>query len=349
MLFDNYILKNNKKNDEHSIRNKFTILSFICSIFVIYIHTYNLETYGIAGESDGFEKFVYFVENYFHKVNQIAVPMFFIISGLLFFRTFEINRLFEKWKSRFKTIFIPYIIWCSIYYVFFAIITNFSLTKSIINHENVPLSFLEWINWLWPNEYYTLWFLKNLIVYIIATPFIWILLKERKKVPVSIYLLCFIILLKTRFPLGGYFNGIEYYLVGSYIGINGRNLLQYKNKIISVISCIYVLICIGTQFKYGGVVNIIFFCLSLWFVLDFFSLNIKLPWWMSITFFTYVAHDIFLESFEKVLFKLGGGKAYFALIDYILAPIFIEFVLIIIAYFMKKKLRIIWQILTGYR
>jgi fucose 4-O-acetylase-like acetyltransferase len=340
-------------NKEQTIRNKFTLISFMCSIFVIYIHTYNLETYGITENMDGLPKIVYCIETYWPYVVTIAVPMFFFISGILFFRTFEVSKLFDKWKKRFFTIFLPYIIWCTLYYLYYVICTNTPAIRTIMNgSEVVKLSFGEWVRWLWVNEYFTLWFLQNLIIYIAVTPLIWLLLKNHlSKLPTGLAALAVILIgmKHLRFSIP-YTYGIEFYLAGSYIGLNCREWLKYKNKFITLISCIYIIFNLVTVFKYWNFIAKILFFIAIWYACDLFtSENTKYPWWMSITFFTYVAHDVFLEAFEKIVWKVFGNHAIFALLDYIFMPLAVEALLIGIAYIMRRKLPVIWKIITGDR
>lgn len=39
-----------------------------------------------------------------------AVPMFFLVSGFLFF--LKPSRITDKWRKRIKTLLVPYILWC---------------------------------------------------------------------------------------------------------------------------------------------------------------------------------------------------------------------------------------------
>lgn len=87
---------------------KIYILSFALFIGVMTIHTYNLEIYGIDANGGSllaeFETFL----NFF--ANGVCVPFFFLISGFLFFRNFKISMLIDKYRSRVKSILIPYVI-----------------------------------------------------------------------------------------------------------------------------------------------------------------------------------------------------------------------------------------------
>lgn len=342
------------ENTEQIFQNKITLISFICSILVIYIHTNNLETYGIDKNSIGIARVLYVGESYWFKVVQVAVPLFFCISGILFFRTFEISKLMEKWKSRFYSIVVPYIIWCTLYYLYNVLCTNIPMIKDMIaGCTVVELSITEWIKWLWVNEYYTLWFLQNLIIYIAITPIIWLLLKERiKKIPIGLCILVLLLACKKYLNVSfANMQGIEFYLVGSYIGLNCREEIKYKNRIISIFSIIYIGFILITSFRYWNFELELLFFFAIWYAIDFLmtSLNCQLPWWMSITFFTYVAHDFILEAFEKILWILGGNRPIFALLDYIFMPVIVEILLIGIAYILKTYFTPLWRVINGSR
>lgn len=152
------------QNSEHNLRNKITLLSFGCSLLVIWIHTYNLEVYGITENASGFSYILYCIEKFWANITQIAVPMFFFISGFLFFRNFSWNKLRDKYASRIRSIVIPYVCWCTLYYIYFVILSKIPFASNIIGEEAmVTLSLDEWIKALWAESYYVLWFLKNLM------------------------------------------------------------------------------------------------------------------------------------------------------------------------------------------
>lgn len=341
------------KNDELTVRNKFTSISFICSVLVIYIHTYNLDTYGISEGGGMIEKITFAIENYWPNVLRIAVPMFFLISGILFFKSFTISNLASKWKSRLFTVVLPYIIWCTIYYTYYVIITNIPIIRSLMNTPNVVrFSITEWIRWLWVSEYYTLWFLQELIIFIAAAPVIWLLLNNHwKKFPTGLVALIMLIVIKQHSAINiPYTNGLEVYLVGSYIGLNCRKLLAVKNKTLTIMSLLYIIFTLVTVFRFWNIITEILLFIAIWFACDLLPLAGKeLPWWMSITFFTYVAHDAFLEAFEKMILIIFGKSAIYALLDYILTPIVVEIFLILIAYILRVRMPMLWKILTGNR
>jgi len=68
---------------------------------------------------------------------------------------------------------------------------------------------------------------------------------------------------------------------------------------------------------------------------------------MQLTFFTYVAHDMLLEAFEKILFVVVGSNPVAALLDYLFMPMIVMLVLIGVAYGLKNKLPVVWKTITG--
>lgn len=336
---------------ERIIRNKITIISFISSLLVIYFHTRNLNAYGIDEATKGIGHLCYLIETRTEGLVGLANPIFFFISGLLFFRTYELKNTLQKYKSRYYSLVIPYIIWCTFYYLCFVLLSSNVATKNIIPIDMIrELSIISWVKSLFSESYYVLWFLKNLIIFVCISPALYLLLKNHKKnLPSGLLVLFLIVIVFMNYCNIELLSGIEYYLVGSYIGINHKDLLFYQNRIISCISVIYLIVITITGYKYTGYIFDLLFIISLWFVFDLFNLEIELPWWMSITFFSYVIHDAFLELFEKILFLLFNNNHLIALLDYILMPIVVELVIIIFAYLLNKYLPKIYMVITGSR
>lgn len=144
-------------------------------------------------------------------------------------------------------------------------------------------------------------------------------------------------------------DGFAVYAFGSWIGINYKETALYQNKLLAIVSWIYIVFQFVTVFRWFSIFAQILFFIAVWFAMDIFEFRGKLPWWMQITFFTYVAHDVFLEAFEKVFLVVFGNAPIFAFLDYLFMPFLVLLVLIMIAVFMKRFMPKIWRILTGAR
>lgn len=66
-----------------SFSNKITVLSFILSISIVYIHSV----------WDVKNNLLTTVRLYFFNLQNICVPMFFFMSGYLFYRNFSMGKL----------------------------------------------------------------------------------------------------------------------------------------------------------------------------------------------------------------------------------------------------------------
>lgn len=101
--------------EEQVFRNKIHWLSFLFSILVIWVHSFNGELFLGAGESAA--RVMELEGRLGNGLGQIAVPGFFIVSAYLFYRNFSMDKLYNKWKSRLKTVAVPYLLWNFLYYM----------------------------------------------------------------------------------------------------------------------------------------------------------------------------------------------------------------------------------------
>lgn len=85
---------------------KITWAMFFCNLAIL-LHHANLKNYF---NGDG-NSIIIYVMDFFSVIAIPAMTWFFFISGYLFFRQFEMNQLLRKWKSRFKSLVIPYLLW----------------------------------------------------------------------------------------------------------------------------------------------------------------------------------------------------------------------------------------------
>lgn len=91
-------------------------LRFPLTVGVVFIHFDLSQGLDIAGATHGLNNpnWYYFIINLISgTLATIGVPLFFLISGFLFFyrRDFDETVYKQKLKSRFMTLFIPYVLW----------------------------------------------------------------------------------------------------------------------------------------------------------------------------------------------------------------------------------------------
>lgn len=93
--------------DESLFWKKKTVLSYVLACLVLVIHSRYSDTYNYAQ----------WIKDY---ISPVAVPAFFILSGVTFFRNYCNQEFISKVKSRFHTLIIPYLLWNTIWYLFIA-------------------------------------------------------------------------------------------------------------------------------------------------------------------------------------------------------------------------------------
>jgi surface polysaccharide O-acyltransferase-like enzyme len=313
---------------------------------VISIHAYNLSVYGLENAGS----FVTYFEKYFNKLaGGICVPFFFVIAGFLFFRNFDMSLLRNKYKSRCKSVLIPYLVWNTLYFLLFEILLQQPLLKKFINYERVTEgSFAGYIKYLW-DGYYTFWFLRVLMALVLIAPILQIVLKSGKYHIPEILLIILVVLQCFNIISGvGILN--IYYFLGAYIGINHRDLLDYSSGRLQAASLVTAIVCLllVPYFAGNSLYNLIFI-VSCWYAINLVHTEREVPWWMKCTFFFYCGHDIILETIEKIILIAFGKSTLMAFVDYIFSPILTMLVLIAAAYILRRYIKPVWMVLNGGR
>lgn len=152
-----------------------TLLKGFAIILVVMIHC-------DVRDSIGAENFSV-LDLYMQALTRIivinAVPMFFFISGFLFF--LKKDTYLNKWRKRFKSLVIPYIVWCFIGFlipfIFQQVLGLGYLFKGGEGHLKPIADFecRDYLRMFWNIRdgapiLSTLWFLRNLILLVALTP-----------------------------------------------------------------------------------------------------------------------------------------------------------------------------------
>lgn|SRR5574344_1133102 len=337
----------NKKNlMEKYSSDKLTVLSFSLCLMIIVLHSNPINSLGLNLND-------YTLVYWINGVCQMAVPMFFYISAYLFFRTFCKEKIVVKYKSRIKTLVIPYLLWNLIFTSLFFILLNIPWLSDKMNmslNQNTPLEFIQAV---FLSKYTPLWFVGNLIAYVALAPVILLLLQNKV---VSV----FVILISAFFTLfiGGdninIPNWFIYYFIGAFIGYNFHNSIEHKHNIkgktvisLSVLFvAVYVSSVVYNQYFYYRLLSPVF----VWILYDFVVDRVNVRPWMSDSFFLYCTHFFCINVFQKlfILFFPELGKQWIGVyFIYILTPIVIIPLLLIFAE--KCKSYRVYGIFTGGR
>ncbi|MXN93023.1 acyltransferase family protein [Flavobacterium sp. Sd200] len=350
--------------------SKIVAISFLLQIFVVLIHSINL-IFNFGEESLKAQRTLNsFTQNFISKgLTNIAVPMFFIISGYLFFckiKTGTTTEFKDKFKNRFKTLAIPYLFWSLSGILLFFILQSFPFSKPFFTKDLVQdYDFDKWIRTLFYLPIAAqLWFIRDLIVLIIISPLLYRLLSLTPK---AILLFSFVFWCSnTRIYLFSP-ESLLFFLIGSYWGISKislQNLPRVKNSTLLLVLWI-VLITVKTlltenhfHIKWMVILlnkaSIITGIIALWYFYDILYKDVDITQkryyvLFKYSFWIYVAHQPLLNIIKKALLSVMGFTNTTSFIVYLAAPLITLLIIIPTAILLRRYVPKFYFFTTGGR
>lgn len=326
-------------------------LKVIMILFVIFIHMNpTAERYGEAAM-------------WWHSINIVAVPVFFIISGYFFFyqtKTFGKETYSKKLRKRIKTLLIPYLLWNLLPVL---LITGGNFYSILFRGKSFD-ALREFYIGLWDEGLYhiwwdktsgtmpfdsPLWYVRDLMIVCILSPIIYIGIKRLGWIfPIIICLLH----LSGIWPQANGFSSTAFcfFTIGVTYALKDKLLidLQASTKILLMTATI---ICyLAANLTHTGFIQQLFILLSaiLWILL-----SVKIPDRLiqlmnrltPAVFFIYAIHNTFvLANTSNILSKIMDEKACFWI-----SPIATMIICIIMYFCMKKLFPKTTQIICGGR
>ncbi len=186
-----------------------------------------------------------------------AVPIFFLISGYLFFKeqSFCLVLYFQKLKKRFSTLLIPYVCWNIVYFIVIAFLQSINPYFLLILHKRIAdFSFTDYFWIFWDISKITgmpddqsacivgaFWFLQCLFVMCVISPLIYLLMKLfRHLFPLLLLIVYFSNIVPTM-P-GVHPQAIFYFSLGSFLSFYGIDFLYYIKKYIPLLTVMFVVL-----------------------------------------------------------------------------------------------------------
>ena len=334
------------------ISKKIKVLSFVAIYFVLVIHT-------AMPQAKEFVYFDFFQRFWGDYICRLYLPLFMSISGFLFYQNItdpSKQTWIEKYRRRFKSLFIPYVIWNVLFIAQMAILQYNPITSSWISKGITPFissgSILQslWLIFTIPANL-PLWFVRDLMVIVVFTPLIYYVIRK------NYYVVLLVILFFFGWKLQFAFN-LLFFMTGSILAIKNVNL-EYKIKTYWFWILVLISIITGILLTIKGpITNLNFYLsviplLAIWFGYDFLYkngirfnfLNGILPY----TFFIYVFHEPSLNIFKKLLILIGNKVEFSYWLTYILSPVFMVLFAYIIGSILKKVVPVPYAIMVGNR
>lgn len=309
-----------------------------------------------------------YIITFITMLNNIAVPLFFAISGYLFCSTYtnSYHCYLSKIKKRTVRLLQPILIWTSIYLLLYYTAEQIPLTATLFSGNNDQVSNFDWLNFV--NAYTGLisgfpfagqyWFLRNLFLLCVFFPLFWLLFKYTKAVGFILFCLC---CYSLRFINLYIADSLFTFTLGAYVAFN-KGIIPYvsRNRHIFVYAFLALtpIVYIGFTFP---VYKLLYSCLFYPFVLSGFVVMISIVHALLPTnigkrvtqlaagsFFVFLIHQQLQMIVKRVIYKfLPIEYAYEVLIVYLIVPIIVITVSYLFFNFLKKKAPRVLNVMIG--
>lgn len=299
---------------------------------------------------------------------RIAVPLFFFISGFLFFyktTDYSFGIYWEKLKKRTHSLLIPYIIWNSFILIGYLITQTYFSTPSSGSIDDIRnYGIVDFLRVYWDGASgnapinTALWFIRDLMVLCCFSPLIYFLVKR-----LNIYYLGILFILWMTdmwfHTVGFSIVSVFFFSAGAYFGIYKKNFIvllcpnNWRYYLISYLAiscmCLYLRNIDG-----GGCANIAIL-MGILCILAICAYFIKKGVWKPNTFlaessfFIYCYH-LSLAFLRKYIVRFLHPDSDFAWIGvYLLFPTIIVLLGLAILYLLKRYCPRIVAVITGGR
>lgn len=349
------------------LSDKLKVVSFIAMLLVVFLHSYNLVVRLKSGPMVLDRGYNFFIQEFISQgIARVAVPVFFAISGYLFFLKMSgtLQEFKEKVLKRIKTLLIPYLFW-SFWSLLLCFLVQLLPPPRIFFATNLVLNFsteqLLSTIFLHPIAY-QLWFIRDLLVLVVLSPLVfWVIKKTNYFVlPIlfGLWLInanlilvsieatlffafgAFLAIRNSSWPLRVFSLKQSLLLIASwFVLLSIRLLLAYINSPYAVLTTIL--------HKSAIILGI----MALWALYDSFLQHKKEPLLKlaAYSFFLYAFHEPLLMLLKPALFTIMGKGPINSFLIYIFVPVLSIVLGMLLARQLKQKLPNFYGLITGGR
>lgn len=335
------------------------IVTYLLSIMVFLIHIPSFEPYTAEGTVvSNINAFLYRFSG--EAMTRYAVPLYFIISGALFFRDYSYTNYLTKLKRRIKTLLIPYIIWNTLWMIF-EIITSYSfISEYFVLREKFVLSVPNILEAIFHNKCHVpFWFVFELMFFVLISPIIDGLIRNRYvgiSVTILLQVLC---LFHIGLPEKLFYSqtAIVYYFVGAIIGKHYFNGFSKKSSLPTQIISIVLLIAAAVVFYFSENIDknpyFVFLLIpcswALWNVSDLFVYKLKNYSFFKDSFAVFAIHMNLAAVVAKLFYLLLPKSDLMGLPNFILTFICTLLIIRGFCYLLHRFTPKLYGILMGGR
>lgn len=240
-------------------------LRFPLTVAVVYIHY--CTSYVEFPETLGDHCYNSLVDGLSNHLTSIAVPLFFLFSGYLYFYNVkEWNReaYLSKTKLRVMSLLVPYVLW-NLFFVFISLAAlSWGAFQGLRVWSEIPeylLSILPHFLWdtsTWSGGYaffglvevsdhtgpidLPLWYVRNLMIIVLASPLWYWMIKRFNRKFVILLLIAYVFGIWPQYhPIS--IMGISWFCLGAYLSLNQISLVSWAEGKTALLGFLYFAFC----------------------------------------------------------------------------------------------------------
>lgn len=347
---------------DSSLSEKISVSMFLAIALVVLRHSFNVHIYFPDIHSIGVLDVNSFVQLFMLNITDFAVPFFFIISGYLFFLDYNLSDTLIKWRKRFQSLFIPYVIWNILLILFFIIIQQFSFTSQFSNYEKFEVKLSSILSAIFLDPALgQFWYIRDVIIFIIIAPLLFLIYQKK-----NLSLLFLVILIILWRPVDTTIcssEGLLFFNIGGYLAYQKSNLKSDLTSTKSLILyfafwvCLKVILVLGLSLdkniiealKKGSIIiGLLFF----WDFIDVLMTKKNISILLNLSsysFFIYAFHSPLIKMLYKVSLSYLPQSQVTGIGAYFLLPMLVIILSVVVAITLKKFIPTIYNVMVGGR
>lgn len=342
--------------DKSKYYQRFDIVSMLLSFFVVMIHSSYMAFYSCPDNlKESFDVI------YTKAIPGFAVPMFFILSGVKFFKDFTWDKCISKIMRRKNSLLIPYISWNIISLLWSYIICSIPFISKLIKartlFDSSFVSILQGVFWF--KYIHPLWYLALLMIFVLLTPIIYALIRNKYVGILAIVALYLLHALPINYPETHYpmfqirtlIYSADFYLIGALIGrFYYSDLCKDVSKAsvwvaLIVFFGVIILRYFTDDLLYMFIPLVLLGSTCIWIMTG--RLHFKEADWLHMSFFIYPAHTFILPCINKLIYLVFPNNFGAAVVNTILGTIITYGLCIIVGIYIKNHLNKVWTVING--
>ena len=342
-------------------------LRFPLIVGIVLLHTYilNRPVAGYVVTEDNSPYFAIFEHIAKADIGEITVPLFFFISGFLFFyRVDKWNQqvYVKKLKSRFHTLVVPYFLWNTLFLLYVSFLGWIMPSLLTFKQSFLTMTPSEILNTYWElsQGLIPLWFIRDLIIINMFSWFIYWLLKPRYGIFVIIALGIIFLSAKWHYLPGVGMRSLFPYMLGAWFSINKCNFVKFISPYrYWLLALLFFLVVVETYLwktgRYSFAVNRACLLCGVLTVPLFVSQGLERgclqlrKWKEESSFFIYVFHMFIVHLPFVLLARIIPLNDMTASILQIAIPLLVAYICVVIYWMLKKMMPTPMKIAVGGR